>query len=81
MSLSAVDAALDSYEGDEACGLTVLLDRCGAWDEYSDGSERYAVVESSGAWWAVRASEGSCCDSRRCASESEARSWLARWMS
>jgi hypothetical protein len=55
-----VDVALDRIEGEDespATALADLLDRYGQWDWTDDSahdpSDRFAVVESTGAWWLV----------------------------
>jgi len=54
MRVDQVDAAIDSAADDTSVGtvLADLLDKHGAWD-WSHDSNRYAAVESSGAWWLV----------------------------
>jgi len=84
-ALGKVDAVLDMVGDDEspATALADMLDVDGQWDWSDDGehdpSERTAVVESSGAWWAVyRGSSDD--DARRCATEGEAREVEREWI-
>ena len=85
ITCAQIDAALDTV-GDEdspAGALADLLDRRGEWD-WSDGAEqdpsdRVAIVESSGAWWAVyRGTEGD--EASRCATREEADAIATRWI-
>ena len=66
-----VDAVLDQVDGDEspATALADLVDEHDDWDR--PGADRWAVVESSGAWWVVRrgAKRDVCL---RCSSQEEA---------
>lgn len=66
VTIEQVDAALDAIDDDSGVGraLADLITRHGEWDygtAEAEGMtpELFAVVESSGAWWAVnRGSEG-----------------------
>lgn len=77
LAIAQVDAVLDTANEDEtATALANLLDAKGAWDwsdnSDHDPSDRTAVVESSGAWWAVyRGTEAD--EAHRCASADVAR--------
>lgn len=82
---SHVDAVLDTVDEDDspATALADLLDKRGEWDWSDDSdhdpSDRTAVVESSGAWWAVyRGTEAD--EAHRCASEDEARAVERKWI-
>jgi hypothetical protein len=82
---ATIDAILDTVDEDDspAKALADYLDKRGAWD-WSDGAEhepsdRVAVVESSGAWWAVyRGTEGD--EAVRCATEAEADTKADEWI-
>lgn len=83
-----VDAVLDSVPDGESPSraLVELLDaNIPSWSTVV-GHDRGSVVESSGAFWAVRAYDGGPnidpeCDSRRCATYEEACAWIGRWFS
>jgi len=79
-----VDAVLDTVDDEGvATALADLLDSEGAWDWSDDSdhdpSDRVAVIESSGAWWAAyRGTEAD--EARRCASEDAAQAIMTGWI-
>lgn len=81
---SMVDAVLDQLGEDEDPGdaLATLLDQRGQWDWSSEDEhgpeERVAVIESSGAWWAVYAGADPA-EAIRCASGEEATARVRDW--
>ena len=82
IKVAQVDAILDTVSDDENPGtaLADMLDQSDDWD-WSDEAEhgpedRFAIVESSGAWWLVyRGSEDD--EATRFATEQEAQSALS----
>lgn len=83
ITIAMVDAVLETVDADPSAALADMLDKHGEWDWSDDGehdpSERVAVVESSGAFWAVyRGSESD--EAVRCATEDAARAKADAWI-
>lgn len=79
LTVALVDATLDNDSLSVAELLRDLLYEYDAW-EIETARERFAVVKSTGAWYAVRAYRGTdACVVRRFATEEMARKWLEHW--
>ena len=81
---SAVDAVLDQLGEDEdpTTALVELIDSHDAWRRDDDNDVCVAILESSGAYWAVSRRDRATGyeQSRRCASENEAGGWVDAWI-